>query len=111
MGNTPSKKMSRTKSKEPIPLHQDDHEGSTVDGPVPAGRLALPELQQRERDKGKSREGGGPPSSVNGDGSNTNGGEGAVGGVAPGEAVPMGINEVSIPDFSSLWEPGRFKLL
>ncbi|KAL7408994.1 Metallo-dependent phosphatase-like protein [Mrakia frigida] len=93
MGNAPSKKMSRTKSKEPNPLHQDAHEGSTVDGPVQAGRLALPELQAREREKGKGREAA--STSVNGgDSSNGNGEQNGVAVAAPGEAVPMGVNEI-----------------
>lgn len=101
MGNAPSKKMSRTKSKEPNPLHQDAHEGSTVDGPVQAGRLALPELQAREREKGKGREAA--STSVNGgDSSNGNGEQNGVAVAAPGEAVPMGVNEVSFVSLPSV---------
>ena len=113
MGNTssnPSKKISRTKSKEPTPLRQEAHEESTVDGPVHAGRLALPEVQAQAREREREREAKGKgkeipesqsqPSVANGDVAQPSG-------PAPGEAVPMGANEVSPSIRTTSREGGR----
>ena len=99
MGNAPSKKISRTKSKEPTPLRQEAHEESTVDGPVHAGRLALPEVQAQAREREREREIKGkgkeqlPPSTSQSSVQNGDAQQPAA--PAPGEAVPMGVNEVS----------------
>lgn len=107
MGNSPSssKKISRTKSKEPTPLHQEPNQRPTVDRPVPAGRATPTDAAQAAAaaaaakdssspvDKGKGRE---IEIQTNGHGQGALGpGEASQASPVPGVPVPMGANEVS----------------
>jgi hypothetical protein len=101
MGNQPSKKISRTKSKEPQPLRQEhDKDEAKVAGPVSVGRTPASELKGKQRTASSaSSTGSYDPATA----------PSPPGGIPlptapeesrpvsqPGVPIPMGVNEVSV---------------